>query len=195
MRSRIPRILLLTSTLLLTSAAPVLAATLQYQATFAPEVTGATGSGSALITFDTVLNTMRIEANFTGLSGTSTDAHIHCCTSVPGTGTIGVATMTPRFTGWPVGVNSGTFDNTFDTTLASTFNAPFVTNNGGTAAGALAALIAGIDANRAYFNVHSSTFGSGEIRGFLTPIPEPTAALLIGIGLGWLATARGTRSR
>ena len=193
MRSPIKRIVLTTSALLFASATPALSATLQYQATLAPEAIGATGSGSALVTFDTILNTMRIEANFAGLSGTTTDAHIHCCTAAPGTGAIGVATMTPRFTGWPEGVTSGTYDNTFDTTLAATFNAPFVTSNGGTAAGALAALIAGIDANRAYFNIHTSMFPSGEIRGFLVPIPEPGTALLLGLGLGWIAAARRTR--
>ena len=33
-------------------------------------------------------------ASFSGLSGTTTVAHIHCCTASPGTGTIGVA-VTP----------------------------------------------------------------------------------------------------
>jgi hypothetical protein len=178
---------------LLGSATPGLALTLPYSATFEPEVLGATGSGSALITFDTDLNTMRVEANFAGLSGTSTVAHIHCCTASPGTGTVGVATITPSFTGWPVGVTAGAYDLTYDTSLASTYNAAFVTANGGTAASALAALLAGIDAGTAYFNVHSTTFPGGEIRGFLAPVPEPGTGLLLLVGI-WLA-ARASRPR
>jgi CHRD domain/PEP-CTERM motif len=163
------------------------AATIQYSAILGPEALGATGTGFALITIDTDVSSMRVEANFAGLSGLSSVAHIHCCTSVPGTGLAGVATTTPSFTGWPAGVTAGSYDFTYDMTLASSFSATFVTNNGGTPGAALATLIAGIDAGRAYFNVHSSTFPGGEIRGFLTAVPEPGTALLLGLGLSVLA--------
>jgi hypothetical protein len=188
MSFRIATFVLVTSIVMLGGATAAVAVTLQYQAIFEPEAVGATGTGSALVTFDSDLDTMRIEATFSGLSGDSTVAHIHCCTAVPGAGTVGVATTTPSFTDWPVGVMSGSYDFTYDTTLAATFNPAFVTANGGTPDGALAALLAGIDAGQAYLNVHSSTFQGGEIRGFLTLIPEPGAALLIGLGLGLLAT-------
>src|SRR4051812_32466748 len=59
------------------------------------------GIGSATVIFDTVANTMRIEADFTGLLGTTTASHIHCCTANPGVLTAGVATQTPLFTGFP----------------------------------------------------------------------------------------------
>jgi hypothetical protein len=166
------------------------AATFAWTATFAPESSGATGSGSARVTIDTLSNLMRIEATFSGLSGTSTVAHIHCCTATAGSGTVGVATATPSFPGWPAGVTAGSYDQTFDTTATATFNAPFVGANGGSAAGALAALIDGMNAGRAYFNVHSSIFLGGEIRGFLAPVPEPGVALLLGLGLA-LLSARG----
>ena len=51
-----------------------------------------------------------------------------------------VATTTPTFPGFPPGVTSGTYDNTLDTSLASAFNPAFVTDHGGTAAGAETAL-------------------------------------------------------
>ncbi|TWU22742.1 CHRD domain-containing protein [Bythopirellula polymerisocia] len=141
------------------------------------------GTGSALVTFDLDLVTMRVQADFTGLIGTTTAAHIHCCTVDPGVSTAGVATVTPTFTGFPAGVSAGTYDHTFDMTQTASYNTSFVTANGGTASGALNAILAGLDAGKAYFNVHSSSFGGGEIRGFGVLVPEPTSALLTVFGL------------
>src|SRR5262245_33097713 len=59
------------------------------------------GTGLALVTIDTLAHTMEIEASFSGLESPSTVAHIHCCTALPGTGTIGVATAFPSFPGFP----------------------------------------------------------------------------------------------
>jgi CHRD domain len=129
------------------------------------------GTGTVRAIFDASANTMRLIVNFSGLTGNTTVAHIHCCTS-PLTATAGVATQTPSFTAFPTGVTSGTYDRTFDMTLASSYNAAFVTASGGTAATALAALATGIANGRAYFNLHSTTFGGGEIRGFLTLEPS-----------------------
>ena len=95
--------------------------------------------------------------------------HIHCCTAVAGTSTVGVATQTPSFSGFPLGVTSGTYSRTFDLTLASSFNPSFVTANGSSVAAAEAALVAGIANGKAYLNIHSSFAAGGEIRGFLLP--------------------------
>ena len=127
------------------------------------------GTGQTFITVDPVAHTMRVQVVFSGLMGTVTACHIHGPTATPGTGTAGVATVLPTFTGFPSGVTAGTYDNTFDMTLASSYNAAFITNNGGTTATAEAALFAAIDAGRTYLNLHSSVFGGGELRGFLTP--------------------------
>ena len=161
------------------------------------------GSGFATVTFDFDLATMRVQASFSDLLGTVTSAHIHCCTSTPGAGTAGVATITPTFPGFPSGVMSGSYDNSFDMTLASSYNAAFMTRHGGTVSAAMNALIAGLDAGQAYFNLHSSAYPGGEIRGFFTPlapIPEPStwALLFAGLGLTALATHQGqgrTRTR
>jgi hypothetical protein len=148
------------------------------------------GTGFALVTWDNVAHTMRIQANFTGLLGTTTAAHIHAPTAVPGVSTAGVATQTPSFAGFPLGVTSGVMDQMFDLTLNSSWNAPFITANGGTPASAEAAFFGYINEGRAYFNIHSSSFGGGEIRGFLALVPAPGTAFL---GLGMLMTARRRR--
>lgn len=134
--------------------------------------------GTATVTLDLDLVTMKVDVEFSGLLGNVTAAHIHGPTAVAGAGTAGVITMTPTFTGFPSGVTSGTYSQTFDMTLASSYNAAFITANGGTVATALNAGVAALDAGKAYLNIHTSSFGSGEIRGFLAPVPEPGTTVL-----------------
>lgn len=78
----------------------------------------------------------------TCLPANSTNSHIHCCTATPGTGTAGVATILPTFTGFPSGVQSGSYALTFDMTQAGSYNAAFLNGRGnGTAGGAFTALL------------------------------------------------------
>jgi len=151
------------------------------------------GTGNARVTFDDVWNTMRVEASFSGLLGTTTAAHIHCC--APAGTNIGVATTTPTFTGFPGGVTSGSYDNTFDMTLASSYSGGFLTANGGSTGAAFAALFAGAKANQAYFNIHTTSFPGGEIRGQLSYVPEPGAWALMITGFGLAGVALRRRAR
>ncbi len=132
------------------------------------------GTGFAQVDVDPVAHTMNVFITFQGLSGTTTACHIHGPTAVAGTGTAGVATTTPTFPGFPAGVSAGVYDQLFDMTLNASFNAAFVTNNGGTTATAEAALFQAMADGKAYVNVHSSLFPGGEIRGFLAAAATPT---------------------
>ena len=177
------------------AAFPALAHELEYQAVLSGPAeappNGSPGTGFVDLLIDLDLATMRVQASFSGLLGTTTASHIHCCTAVAGTGTAGVATPTPSFPGFPGGVTSGTYDHTFDLTLASSYSAAFITANGGTVGGAMNALLAGLADGKAYYNIHSTLYPGGEIRGFLAPVPEPGTWALMLAGLAAVgATAR-----
>lgn len=166
---------------------------------------GSPGTGTASVTLNTTTHQLRIQAVFSGLTANTVMAHIHCCTAPPGN--VGVATTTPAFVGFPLGVTSGSFDQTYDTTLASTWNAPFITNNGGTPLGAEAALANGLATGTSYLNIHTTAFPPGEIRGFLIAqaapgsiAPVPTLAewamgglAVLLVAAGWLVLRRRTQ--
>jgi hypothetical protein len=157
------------------------------------------GVGTALVTFDIAAHTMRVEATFSSLLGNVSASHIHCCTAVPLTGTAGVATTTPTFAGFPLGVTSGVYDNTLDMTLASSYNPAFITGAFDLThdiAGAELALYNAMFLGETYLNIHTSVVPGGEIRGFLLPVPEPVTLSLFGAGLaGAIAMRRRKKAK
>jgi hypothetical protein len=108
---------------------------------------GSTAFGTALLTFDTVNNTIAFEANTTGITSPSA-AHIHPgVAGAMGGVLIGFATSPSAFTGGRIK---------------------------GMLTGVDATQMSNIIANPAgfYFNVHSSSFPGGEIRGQLAAAQE-----------------------
>jgi len=190
------------------SVASAAAATIPLSAILSPanEVppTASTGSGTAILDLDVAAHTLRVQIAFSGLVPTAppgapvgtTAAHIHCCLPSPfATGVnAGVATTTPTFLGFPLGVLAGTYDNTLNLTLASSYNPAFVTLVGGLA-NAETSLVNGLLGGLTYLNVHTSAFPGGEIRGFVVQIPEPEAYVLLLAGLAIIGISMRKRRR
>jgi CHRD domain/PEP-CTERM motif len=164
------------------------AAVTQYSITFAPEAVGATGTGNGTATYDSVAHTLQLMAVYSGLSGNVSQTHIHGPTANPGLGTSGIMvgnTTLPNFT---LGATSGNYSQTLDLTQSGIYNAGFLAGaGGGTAAGAETAFVNAANQGRAYWNIHTSAFPGGEIRGFLTVVPEPSSVALTGLAIAGLA--------
>jgi CHRD domain-containing protein/PEP-CTERM motif-containing protein len=201
MRKTLPILLLLSLTTAVGARAePILYSAVLLGPSESPPNTSP-GFGFSLVQYDPDSHMLEILAGFAGLTAPVTAAHIHCCVDPPGIA--GVATPVPLFPGFPTGVMSGFYEHAFDLTDAMSFNPAFVMANGGTPLAAELALAGGLSQGMAYFNIHTTEFPAGEIRGFLQrvnggggggpgPIPEPATLLLVGSGaaMAWIGRRR-----
>lgn len=117
-----------------------------------PGMPGAAGSGTAKVILDTVADTIVSTVSFSGLSGDTTEAHIH--------GPTAVAFVTP-----------GNVIVNYAPSLKLGVKADSFTQQDTIPTGLQDALTAG----KAYVNIHTSTFLEGEILGFFTPCPTTTS--------------------
>jgi CHRD domain len=146
------------------------------------------GTGAVLIMLDPTAQTFQVDANFSGLTGLDTAAHIHCCSLIQSSA--GGATVLPSWPGFPLGVTSGSYSSPVFSLLDPTFyTAAFITAEGGVAQ-AETALISGIENGEAWFGIHTTTFPRGEIAAELLPAPEPATSLLLSVGMAALGLCR-----
>jgi hypothetical protein len=149
--------------------------------------------GTSLVTIDLGGKEMLVDMPFRDLDGTTTAAHIHCCTSTAFTGTAPIAVPFPDF---PTDVHAGTYSNAIALGDAASYDPAFLTAHGGTVQGAATALVDAINANEAYVNIHTSLYPDGEVRGWLVaapPVPETAEWSMLAVGLAglmWMSRRR-----
>jgi CHRD domain-containing protein/PEP-CTERM motif-containing protein len=150
-----------------------------------PNASPAVGSADVTVDGDSLLMSL----TWSGLTGGSATAgHLHCCAPP---GSAGLLAIT--FPGFPL-ATSGSYTHMFDMTDPAIYVANFRnTLGGGTAAGAEAALIAGMIGGLAYLDMPDAGFPTGEIRGQLGPVPEPATLTLVALGLAGAAFGRSRR--
>ncbi len=126
-----------------------------------------TGSGVFYLTLTE--NVMTITGDFSGLSGVTVNAHIHGPS--------------------PAGQNSGVLYGLFNQITLGADNKsgsinttiPLIANPNNTTFD-IPTQIGQLNGGLWYFNIHSSTFGGGEIRGQILAVPEPSTIALGAMG-------------
>ena len=139
-----------------------------------------TRTGNGIFNMTLTGTTLNITGDFDGLSGTFRDAHIHAA-ALPGVNAGVLYSLASQIT-----LSTDLKSGTINATVQLTDNA---NNRGFTVAQQLEQLNGGLW----YFNIHSSTFTGGEIRGQINPVPEPSTIALGVLALGGLALWRSRR--
>jgi len=131
---------------------------------------GGTRTGSGVINLTLSGTTATFNGTFSGLSGTVNTGgfHIHA-PAAPGQNASVLYGLFPSITLNPDN-KSGTINGSVTLVAGQLgFDIPTQLNQ--------------LNSGLWYFNIHTSTFGGGEIRGQILPVPEPSTLGLIGLGL------------
>jgi hypothetical protein len=142
---------------------------------------GRTGSGIGNLTLSGTALSLSI--TFSGLSGTFSADHIHGPAQALPTSTAGVLYSLIPLTTLADANHAGTISGTVN----------LVANPNNTPNYSVAQQLADLNNGLWYVNVHSSTFGGGEIRGQILPVPEPSTLALAALGLSGLVIWRVRR--
>jgi len=114
--------------------------------------------------------TLTFQGSFSGLTTPASLAHIHGPSGLfPASATV---IYNLGNNGIPLGATSGTINGTVNLVPLQSGNYT------------VAEQIDDLNNSQWYFNIHNNTFGQGEIRGQIIPVPEPSSLALIGLGLG-----------
>jgi len=132
---------------------------------------GGTRTGSGVINLTLSGTTATFSGTFSGLSGTVNSGGFHIHGPAPAGQSTGIlyGTIFNSITLNPDS-KSGTINGTLTLVAGQLgFDIPTQLNQ--------------LNSGLWYFNIHTSTFGGGEIRGQILPVPEPSTLGLIGLGL------------
>ena len=130
-----------------------------------------TRSGSGSGTMSLSGNTLTIAITFSGLSGTFSADHIHGPAANSPSSTAGILYSLIPLTTTSAGGTAGTING----------NITLVANPNGTT-WSIAQQMSQLNSGMWYVNIHTGTFGGGEIRGQILPVPEPSTWALLGLG-------------